>query len=61
MPPTPVKTPALPVPEPPAPRVRKASVASVLNQPKASTAQALKGFHYLRSNSSRIRQLASPS
>ncbi len=37
------------------PAVRKATAASVLNQPKASTAEALKGFHYLRSQSSRSR------
>ena len=34
-------------------RVKKATVASISSQPKASTVQALKGYHYLKSHSSR--------
>lgn len=34
-------------------RVRKATGASISSQPKVSTAQALKGYHYLKSRSSR--------
>lgn len=34
-------------------RVKRATVASISSQPKASTAQALKGYHYLKSRSSR--------
>ncbi len=34
-------------------QVKKATVASILSQPKSSTAQALKGYDYLKSHSSR--------
>jgi hypothetical protein len=34
-------------------QVRKATVASISSQPKVSTAQALRGYEYLRSRSSR--------
>lgn len=40
------------VPKPEAP-VKKATVASVLNRPKLTTEQALKGYDYLKSQSSR--------
>ena len=36
-------------------KVRRASVASISRQPKASTEQALKGYAYLKSRSSRSR------
>ena len=40
-------------------QVRRASIASVSSQPKASTAQALKGYAYLKSRSSRSRSHSS--
>jgi hypothetical protein len=40
------------VPQPKSP-VRKATVASVSGRPKVTTAQALKGYDYLKSHSSR--------
>jgi hypothetical protein len=43
---------SLSVPQPTAP-VRKATVNSVLSRPKAATAQALRGYDYLKSRSSR--------
>jgi len=39
------------VPNPKNP-ARKASVASILNRPKSSTEQALKGYDFLKSHSS---------
>ncbi len=44
---------AITVPSPKLP-VKKATAASILSRPKASTAQALKGYDYLKSHSSRI-------
>jgi len=59
MPPTALPTPyALFVPSPVLP-VKKATAASISKQPKASTAQALKGYQYLKSHSSRILSLGS--
>ena len=40
------------VPKPKNP-ARKATVASILNRPKSSTEQALKGYDFLKSHSSR--------
>lgn len=37
------------------PKIRRASVASISRQPRASTEQALKGYAYLKSRSSRSR------
>jgi hypothetical protein len=43
---------SLSVPQPTAP-VSKATVNSVLSRPRSTTAQALKGYDYLKSRSSR--------
>ena len=42
-------------------RVKRATIASVSNQPRATTAQALKGYAYLKSHSSRSRSSNSPA
>ena len=64
MPPTQLpKLYALFVPSPVLP-VKKATAASISKLPKASTEQALKGYHYLKSHSSRkpsLRSVASVS
>ena len=36
-------------------KVKKATIASVSNQPKVSTEQALRGYNYLKVHSSRSR------
>ena len=41
--------------KPPPPRVKRATVASVSSQPRATTAEALNGYAYLKSHSSRNR------
>ena len=42
-------------------RVKRATVASISSQPRATTAQALKGYAYLKSHSSRSRSSNSPA
>lgn len=38
------------------PRVKRATVEQIANQPKVSTEQALKGYDYLRANSKRLKR-----